>query len=384
MLTIPSSQVSYPPAYLGDFGFSYPTSDDIWIWKYWIGRGTEGYFAPESALGTTPLSERRPPTSKANVYQVGVTLLTAMVGPGNVGDHYATNLKWQPLIDNNTWSGYSQDLIDLVEDRLYWDMDERPSPQELLAMIEDYMPMHAGGMDRWGTLSWIKQKSSEIDGPLDADDDAHTDADTGTDTATGSKRKSSGPPGPPPDPKRIKASTALKRRLTYVASLIKGVRPRPDCHADDQDFTLDRMKLMSYRTLDEMFDSDTFFDTADPGPINYLDLDLTAKYSAVIDIDSSDDDEDDDHDEDDTRDKGTSLPAPYTPAKPKSPPKGAGTKADPFRIGSKPAKPTNAKIALTKPAPFEPKLAGPTPAKATVAPSPEGLLKNELFSSHWS
>jgi hypothetical protein len=376
-----SLQVSYPPAYLGDFGFSYLTSDDIWTWKYWIGRGTEGYFAPESALGTMPMSERRPPTSKANVYQVGVTMLTAMVGPGLVGDHYATNPKWQPLIDNNQWPGYSQDLIDLVEDCLYEDMDDRPSPQELLSMMQEYMPMHADGMDRWGTLTWIKQKSSEIDGPFDADDDAHVDTDTGTDTATGSKRKASEPPGPPPDPKRIKAQTALKRRLTYVASLIKGVKPRLECHADDQDFTLDRMKLMSYRTLDPMFDPDTFFDTADPGPIDYLDLDLTAKYSAVIDINDSDDDEDDDHDEADRRDNGASLPAPYTPAKPKSPPKGAGTKADPFKIGSTPAKPTNAKIALTKPAPAGPKPTEHTPAGSTKPPA----LKHELFSAnHWS
>jgi hypothetical protein len=369
---------------LGDFGFSYLTSDDIWTWKYWIGRGTEGYFAPESALGTMPLSERRPPTSKANVYQVGVTMLTAMVGPGNVGDHYATNPKWQGLIDNNQWPGYSQDLIDLVEDCLYWEMDERPSPQELLAMIEDFMPMHADGMDRWGTLSWIKQKSSEIDGPLDTDDDAHTDADFATDTATGKKRKASGPSGSPPDPKRIKAQTALKRRLAYVAGLIKGDKPRSNRHADDQDFALDRMKLMSYRTLDPMFDPDTFFDTADPGPIAYLDLDLDAKYSAVIDIDDSDDDADDGDDEDDRHYEGTSLPAPYTPAKPKSPPKGAGTKADPFRIGSTPAKPTNAKITLTKPAPAEPKPAEPTAAGSTKPPPPASPLKNELFSSHWS
>jgi serine/threonine protein kinase len=65
---------------LGDFGFSYITSDDGWTWKYWLGRGTEGYFAPESTLGDVPLSERSPPTSKSNVFQVGATMLIAMTG----------------------------------------------------------------------------------------------------------------------------------------------------------------------------------------------------------------------------------------------------------------------------------------------------------------
>jgi hypothetical protein len=45
-------------------------------------------------------------------------------------------------------------------------MEDRPSPQELLRMVEDFMARHADGMDRWGTLSWVKQKSSEIDGPI--------------------------------------------------------------------------------------------------------------------------------------------------------------------------------------------------------------------------
>jgi hypothetical protein len=226
-------------------------------------------------------------------------------------------------------------------------------------MVEDFMARHADGMDRWGTLSWVKQKSSEIDGPIAADDDAHTAADAGSDTATGEKRKAARPPDSPPDAKRIKAQTALKRRLVYVASLIKGARPRPKSHVDDADFKLDPWKRLVYNRIDQMFDPDTFFDTADPSPTNYIKLDPNTKYMPVIDI--SDDSEED---EAEKPAKAESLPDPFTPGKPKKPLKGAGTLANPYML-STPAK--------------------PTPAKPTEPPPPAGVLhKKELFSEHWS
>jgi hypothetical protein len=376
MLIIPSLQASYPPAYLGDFGFSYITSDDAdgWTWKYWLGRGTEGYFAPESTVGTTLLSERSPPTSKSNVFQIGATMLTAMTGSefrprDEEGLRYIRNAKWDQLVEDEKWPDYSEDLISLVQDCVRDEMEDRPSPQELLRMVEDFMARHADGMDRWGTLSWVKQKSSEIDGPTTADDDAHTAADTGTDTATGEKRKAAGPPDSPPDAKRVKAQTALKRRLIYVASLIKGARPRLKSHEDDTDFRLDPSKRLIYKRIDQMFDPDTFFDMADPDPIDYIKLDPKAKYMPVIDV--SDDSEED---EAERPAKVESLPDPFTPGKLKKPLKGAGTLANPYML-STPAKPTPAK----------PTPAKPTPAKPTEPPPPAGVLHNkELFSEHYS
>jgi len=346
-----------------------------------------------------PASERVPPTSKSNVFQVGVTMLSAMMGTeydltrDEQGRRYKTNTKWEKVVEEGKWSDYSKDLIDLVEDCVRDEMEDRPSPQELLDMIEDYIPMYADGMDRWGTLSWVHEKSSEIDERLAAEDASHADADVVADAATGEKRKASGPPELFTDAKRVKAQTALERRLAYVASVIKGVRPRPECHGDDQDFILSRRKRLIYKNVDTMFDSDVFFDTADPGPIKYLELDPNAKYLAVIEIDDDDDDDnvDDEADEEEHDEemyneeeysrvvKAESLPAPYTPAKHKKPLKGAGTAIDPFVLYSTPAKPTPAKPTTVKPTPSK-----PTPAKPTKVPPPVGSMKdNDLFSSHW-
>jgi hypothetical protein len=350
-----------------------------------------GYFPPESAPGIVPENERVPPTSQSNVWQVGATILAAMTAkePDSTESkdqrRYTVKPKYEKLIEDKSWSGYSQDLINLVEDCLRMEMEDRPSPQELLNMVEDYMPMYAEGMDRWGTLSWVKQKSSEIDGPLVADDDAHIDTDAGTGTATGEKRKATEPLGSPPDAKRIKAETALTRRLAYVASVIKGIRPVPKPHEDDQDFKLGWRKRMVYKVVDAMFDPDTFFETADPGPIDYLKLGTVDRNRlGVVLVDDDDDDDDGDDDEDGKDDKAKSLP-PITPAKPKKPIKGAGTSVDPYMLFSSPAKPTPAKPVAAKPAPDKPAPDKSAPAEPTKPHSPGVKFhSNDLFSTHWS
>jgi hypothetical protein len=43
-----------------------------------------------------------------------------------------------------------------VESCVSFDVEDRPSAQEALALIEQCMPTYAEGMDRWGTLSWVK------------------------------------------------------------------------------------------------------------------------------------------------------------------------------------------------------------------------------------
>jgi hypothetical protein len=135
------------------------------------------------------------------------------------------------------------------------------------------------------------------------------------------------------------------------------------------DFRLDPWKRLVYNRIDQTFDPDTFFDTADPGPIDYINLDPKVKYMPVIDI--SDDSEED---EPERPAKPESLPDPFTPGKPKKPLKGAGTLANPYML-STPAKPTS-----SKPTP-----AKPTPAKPTEPPPPAGVLHNkELFSEHYS
>lgn len=298
-------QVSYPPAYVGDFGMSYLTSgDSSWISR--LGRGTRGYFAPEQERPKPhqdDVSELVCPTSRSNVYQVGVTMMTAMIGPkgvkyeDDVGLVYEQDPAWNDMVENGQWPGYSDDLIDLVGACALFEMEERPSPQKLLTRIETLMPRHADGMDRWGTLSWVEQMSSELDESLAADDDTQMDEDiqmeddAGTGATTGQKRKASGPPESAPDAKRIKAQAALKRRQTYVATLIKGVMPRPRYHKDDEGLRSRWMHRLVYKDTDWMFNPASFFDTPDPGPIEYLELeDDDQNRLDVIMVDDSEDD----------------------------------------------------------------------------------------------
>ena len=249
-----------------------------------------GYFAPEAEYPKSDLADVSVlvrPTSRSNVYQVGVTMLSAMTGlgykkdRGDVGLVYTQAPEWNDMVVKGQWAGYSLDLIDLVEICVRFDMADRPSPQMLLAMIQSSMPKHADGMDRWGTLSWIKHMSSEIDKSLAADDDTQMDDDAGTGATTGQKRKAttgqkrkaSEPPESAPDAKRVKAQDALERRLAYVAAFIKGDWPRPQVHKDDHPLEPHRINRLVYNEADAMFNPDTFFDTADPGPIEFFELD---------------------------------------------------------------------------------------------------------------
>ncbi|CAD0098055.1 unnamed protein product [Aureobasidium mustum] len=276
----------YPVAYLGDFGLSYLTPDDE-SWRQRL-RGTPGYCAPEHDTGTTGKSKAKynvPPESKTNIWEVGNCIMLAMTG-NHGGSHrtdgykFSYHDKWDYLRDLEPddpwrWSGYSDDLIKTVEWCLMDTMHNRPTPQELLEQIEQLMPQHHEGMDRWGTFSWVKDKSREIDGPLasaDAEEAEEPDADI--EVMPGEKRKASSPAGSPRHAKRSKAEKALERRLTYVATIIKGRMPKP--HDDDNAFRLDFKKALRYVAMDEEFDPQSFFDTAGPEPISFFELDTVA------------------------------------------------------------------------------------------------------------
>ncbi|KAG9856495.1 hypothetical protein KCU98_g1393, partial [Aureobasidium melanogenum] len=361
--------IAYPPAYLGDFGLAYFTSgNDAWRMK--LDGGTRGYFPPELKSGPMPLNiQRRPPGSEANVWQVGETMLVAMMGgihpqDGPQGRVYRTRTHWLRLIENGQWSNYSRDLIELAESCVKYDMDLRPSPMDILVRVLGCMHMHNDGMDRWGTLSWVMEESRKIDGPVPDEDtgyeDAGYEADAGANTAAGAKRKASGPPTMPPDTKRSKAETALRRRLATVATDIKGHRPR--LHADDKGFRLRQTLKLIYENEYSISDPETFFDAADSGPIKFLELDPTAndntkkikprEFDGVVYID----DDDDDYFE------AKSLPDPVTPAQrrkaavardtddyieiestppveAKVVPKAAGTSANPILVTPTPVKP---------------------------------------------
>jgi serine/threonine protein kinase len=153
----------YPPAYLGDFGMSYLTSEDE-SWRHKI-RGTVGWCAPELDRGPKPDAPNDSaryniaPTSKTNVWQIGYCIIRAMEGEqpvvtdlGNQDLNYK-NDKWTRRTPAGAAAVYSTDLIDIVESCVSFDVQDRPSAQEALMLIEQYMPTYADNMDRWGTLS---------------------------------------------------------------------------------------------------------------------------------------------------------------------------------------------------------------------------------------
>lgn len=318
-----------------------------------IDAGTEGYFPPELKLGPMPLNiERRAATTKANVWQVGETMLVAMMGisrhsrDGPEGRVYYTHEDRRHLIEIDQWSDYSDELIAIVEWCVKHDMENRPTPGELLEVIAACMHKHDDGMNRWGTLSWVMEKSRLLEGPFPNEDAEYEAGDyengDGTSVTAGAKRKASGPHTMPPDAKRSKAETALRRRLVMVANDIKGHRPK--CHADATAFRSRRELRMHYGKSDSMFDANTFFNTADPGPIEFLELDPTANKTKKVKTTEIDgviyiDDDDDE--------APKALPAPVTPAKPKKPvkakgKKAAGTSANPILITPSPVKPKKA------------------------------------------
>lgn len=276
----------YPVAYLGDFGASYLTADD----ESWRGKlmGTLGYCAPEQDTGIPPRPRARydvPLGSKTNIWGFGNCMLLAMTGDrgsgrGTDGTKFGYHSRWDYLRELDPeepyyWPGYSDDLIKTVEWCLKDTMENRPTPQELLEQIERLMPQHNEGMDRWGTFSWVKDKSREVDGPLASADVGRvedTDADAGV--MPGEKRKTSSSAGSPRQAKRNKAQTALDRRLEYVATIIQGRLPKP--HDDDHAFVLGWKNSLVYASMDEEFKPELFFDTVGPEPISFFKVDAVA------------------------------------------------------------------------------------------------------------
>jgi serine/threonine protein kinase len=275
--------IMYPPAYLGDFGMSYLTSEDE-SWRRKI-RGTVGWCAPELDRGGNPDAPNDTarydvaPTSRTNVWQIGYCILRAMDGDGLtapvLGNHDLRyrNDSWTKRTQAGASAVYSADLIRVVEDCVRFQLADRPSPQVALALIEQHMPTYADGMDRWGTLSWIKAehaKTDEAEHGDDADEEEDEDEDdTATTTAASKKRKATvPPPAPPPASKRSRFSGALKRRLELVAKQMKpGVRLGKVQKTDRAFILADENKIICPDVT--FFDADEFFERDDPGPIEF-------------------------------------------------------------------------------------------------------------------
>jgi serine/threonine protein kinase len=276
--------IMYPPAYLGDFGMSYLTSDDE-SWRHKI-RGTVGWCAPELDRGDNPyaLSDTArydvAPTSKTNVWQIGYCILRAMEGgivapvPGNHDLKYRNENRTRAT-PVGAAAVYSAELIQVVESCVSFELEDRPSPQAALALIEQHMPQYADGMDRWGTLSWVKAEHAKTEDAEDEDDADEEDGEEGDDSTatTGTKRKST---APLPPPKRPRFTGALQRRLKLVATQMDpGARLGKINKADQQFVLADKLKITCPE--DKSFKACEFFECADPGHIKFRDVEAAPR-----------------------------------------------------------------------------------------------------------
>lgn len=231
-----------------------------------------------------------------NVWQIGFLVLCAMNGITDPDQPNADAVlrydagRWEYLVDDGTFTGYSDSLQGLVHACLCSNPSDRIDPQSLLFLIENSMVKHIDDMQRWGTISWIDNKHNNTSedertyhpavAPDEAEEEgeeAHFSVEDGDffRPATHRKRKSSYPDSDPGS-KRLKGTSAvsceiLQRRYALVAKQMQlgKTSQTVDAHPDDMDFVLaNAYKLKQPR--DEEFDPETFFSSPDPGPVKYM------------------------------------------------------------------------------------------------------------------
>ncbi|KAI5211036.1 hypothetical protein E4T38_01570 [Aureobasidium subglaciale] len=253
--------IIYPPAYLGDFGMSV-------IWSqgdaHSRNAGAYGWWAPEQQ--ELNAEHRFTYTDKVPTYNPA---------------------KWQDKIDSGHFTDYSKDLLDIVYTCLCCAPKDRPSPQELVCMIEDIMPTHICDMKRFGTINWvtanhdaISPEQEEIQ-PLDDPDNENAndpgdnfesleedveldnsdlntlpyDSDSSppsllSSSSTSKKRKLSMINATPLKRPKLE-STILTRRLALIAKQMKfGKSARIlDTHEDDEEFILPERYRLEKKAL---------------------------------------------------------------------------------------------------------------------------------------
>ncbi|CAK3948087.1 Serine threonine dual specificity kinase, catalytic domain [Lecanosticta acicola] len=149
----------YPGVKLGDFGHAVETTaNEPSIYNprlYRAPSGTPGYVSPEQRplwfeRGTRNFYDEPRLSSKSNVYQIGMTLLTLVhrAYPEAERPRYEQELGAEELLidlqnhgmHTQQIPGYSSDLMDLIEECTATDPDERPSPRFLQEIIESKYP----------------------------------------------------------------------------------------------------------------------------------------------------------------------------------------------------------------------------------------------------
>lgn len=200
---------------------------------------------------------------------------------------------------------YSTELLDILNAMVSFKPEARPTPQQLLDVIEEYMPQFTQGMERWGTQEWFEELNGggdhtefDVDAsettPLQGDGSGKGVTDKFSDKfkhlfcmpRARSKRRT--PRRSPidrdlsPYSKLQARNKSRKRRQDMVTSQIKeGLRPKlqryvsPD-PSDDIFILPDDLKIIHPKRPETIGD---YFAASEPEPTNYMeDIDDVEKY----------------------------------------------------------------------------------------------------------
>ncbi|KAG9640510.1 kinase-like protein, partial [Aureobasidium melanogenum] len=315
---------AYPPVYLGDFGNAHITyPGDPWDYLMY-GGCTQGWSAPEiTRLARMRRSWQAPGGSYTNVWQIGYILQSILMGivswEGDIRweEHdYDYEPRYMPLpkrtktreAENPLRRDYSTELLDILNAMVLFKPEDRPTPQQLLDVIEEYMPHFSQSMERWGTQEWFEELNSDEGSPED---------DIIASETTPLQREGTGESVtdklvdkfkhlfciPRPRPKRrtprrtpidrdlspfsrgkAKAESRKRRQDMVTRQIKEGLRPKlaryVSADPSDDIFILpDDLKIIHPKRPETIGD---YFAALDPKPTNYMDdIDDVEKYAAA-------------------------------------------------------------------------------------------------------
>ncbi|CAD0082299.1 unnamed protein product, partial [Aureobasidium vineae] len=131
----------------GDFGISVIASK----FNQESGGGPPEWYSPEKAIYK---EEGLYMYSHTKIWQLGLVMLCVMAADTS-HDETISQIEEgrQSLFEKAESAGYSLELRDLIDVCLDEAPSERPTPRELVSIIEDYIGVHTRNMRRWGTKS---------------------------------------------------------------------------------------------------------------------------------------------------------------------------------------------------------------------------------------
>ncbi|KAI4723402.1 kinase-like protein [Aureobasidium sp. EXF-10727] len=287
---------------------SFPLGDP---WSFLMYGGcTLGWSAPEiTRFARMPRSWQAPGGSHTNIWQIGYIMQSILMGIVNHGG----DINWEqgdfdpvpsyiPLpkrtkareAANPLRREYSPELLNILEAMVQFRVEDRPTPQRILEVVEELMPRFTQGMERWGTNQWFEELNAEA---AASEDGSSVSGSEGTPLRGSGAGESSTAKlidkfkylfcVPAARPKRRRSpierdtspfsavrarAASRKRRQAMVTRQIKeGLRPKlqryvsPD-PSDDKFVLKDDLKILHPKRPDTIGD---YFEAPDPAPTYY-------------------------------------------------------------------------------------------------------------------